>query len=94
MRHEPNMRLHVIATVCAITTAIIRHISTQRWAALIILIGLVWIVEALNTVAERLCDLYSKEYHPLIKHIKDMAAGAVLVASITSVIAGILILFF
>jgi diacylglycerol kinase len=41
--------------------------------------------ETLNTVIEALVDLCTEEYHPLAKAAKDMAAGAVLIASVASV---------
>jgi diacylglycerol kinase len=41
--------------------------------------------EALNTVVEALVDLYTEEFHPLAKIVKDVAAGAVLISSVAAV---------
>lgn len=83
---EPNARIHMLATVVVITGGVLKHLSPTQWIAIAIAIGLVWITEALNTTAEMLCDLYCKgEYNEKVKVIKDIAAGAVLIASITAI---------
>jgi len=51
-------------------------------------IGMVWVAELLNTAVERLADHITKDRHPEIEIIKDLAAGAVLVAAIVAIIAG------
>ena len=60
-------------------------------AVLAAVTGAVWITEMLNSCIERLIDFFYPEEHPQIKFIKDLAAGAVLVAAITAVVAGLLI---
>src|ERR1017187_10290892 len=83
LKQEPNARLHAIATIAAITAGVLRHISPMQWVAIIFAIGLVWITEALNTCIEKLCNLWCNDkWHPEVKVIKDIAAGAVLVAAI------------
>jgi diacylglycerol kinase len=92
VRLEPNAVLHTIATFAAIVLGFYRHISRGEWIALAIVITLVWLAEALNTCIEILCDLWCKgEYHPQVKIIKDIAAAAVLIASICAVITGAII---
>lgn len=91
---EPNVKLHAVATVAAIAAGIIKHISPGQWIAIVIAIAMVWITEALNTCIERLCDLYTTEYRPEIKIIKDIAAAAVLVAAIASVVIAVIVFFF
>jgi diacylglycerol kinase len=95
VRQEPNAKLHAVATVIAIAAGFIRHISAGQWTALIIAIGLVWITEALNTCIEMVCNiLCDNKFHPQVKIIKDIAAGAVLIAAGVSVVVGIVIFFF
>jgi Diacylglycerol kinase len=60
-------------------------------AAVLFCIGLVISLEMINSAIERYCDLVTTDFHPGIKVIKDVAAGAVLVASITSLIIGLII---
>jgi diacylglycerol kinase (ATP) len=52
----------------------------------------VWSAEALNTAFEFLADAASPGYHPLVKHAKDVAAGAVLIAAAGAAIIGLLVL--
>jgi hypothetical protein len=49
---------------------------------------LVWAAETFNTALEKLVDLVSPEYHPLAGKVKDIAAGAVLIVSLMSVVVG------
>jgi diacylglycerol kinase len=51
----------------------------------------VWVAEALNTAIEFLADAAVPDHHSLIKHAKDVAAGAVLLASITAAAVGALV---
>jgi diacylglycerol kinase len=92
---EPNAKLHAAAALIAVVAGIVRHISPAQWVVIIFAIGLVWITEALNTCIEKLCDYACKdEIHPAIKIIKDIAAGAVLIAAIVSLTAGTIVFLF
>ena len=51
-------------------------------------ISIVLICEMFNTALEAAVDLVTSKYHPLAKHAKDIAAGAVLVASLNAIIVG------
>jgi len=68
------------------------QISLVEWAVLLVCILVVLALEAVNSALEYLTDLVSPNYHPLAGKAKDMAAGAVLLASIGSVIIGLLLL--
>jgi len=94
-KQEPNARLHAIATIVAITVGIIKHINTMQWVAIVFAIGLVWITEAINTCIENLCNFCCEnKIHPEIKIIKDVAAGAVLVAALVSFSVGLAVFIF
>jgi diacylglycerol kinase (ATP) len=88
---EHNARIHLVATVAVIITAYFLRVSRAEAAALTLVTGLVWITELLNTAIERMADLITLERDPRIKFIKDLAAGAVLVAALTAVITGLFI---
>jgi diacylglycerol kinase (ATP) len=88
---EHNARIHLVATICVIVAALVLHVSAAEAAVLAIVTGVVWITELLNTCVERMMDFVYPEEHPQIKFIKDLAAGAVLVAAFTAVVAGLLI---
>ena len=88
---EHNARIHLVATVAVIIASCIFRVTLAEASALIIVTGLVWITELLNTCIERMADLITLEQNPHIKFIKDLAAGAVLVAAITAVVVGLII---
>lgn len=90
-REEHNALLHLMATATVVVLAIFFHVQGGELLALIIVTGIVWMAELFNTAIERLADLVSKEYHPGIGYLKDLAAAAVLIASVTAVITGIVI---
>jgi diacylglycerol kinase len=85
IRTQRNMRVHLAAAAAAVAAGLILRIGAADWAAVIGVIGLVLTAETLNTVVEALADLCTEEYHPLAKAAKDMAAGAVLIASAAAV---------
>jgi len=76
----------MILGVLAIIGGIIIKLDFYEWLAFIICIGLVISLEIVNSCLEKTCDLYSTEYDLRIKVIKDLASGAVLVASICALV--------
>lgn len=91
LRSEPNGRIHFVATVVVIIAGVWLHCSLQEWAILIIVMAMVWLTEMLNTCIEKTMDHITPEQHPGVKMIKDIAAGAVLIAAIAAAIVGLLI---
>lgn len=93
-KREPNAKLHAIATILAISAGIVRHITSGQWVAIVVAIALVWITEGINTCIEKLCDFVGEnKWHAEIKVIKDIAAGAVLIAAMASMVIGIIVFF-
>lgn len=88
---EHNARIHLAATVGVIAACILWKVSAGEAAVLAIVTGLVWVAEIMNTCVERLADLFLKEHHPEIKIVKDLAAGAVLIAAIVAVVVALFI---
>src|SRR6185436_1391991 len=88
---DHNIWLHFIATVVVIALAIVVKVSLVEAAFLAIAVGLVWVTELTNTCLEKMMDFVSKERHPDIKFIKDVSAGAVLVASATALVIGCIV---
>lgn len=83
---EPNAKIHLVATISVLALGWVHGLSSMQWGVLVFAIALVWVAEALNTCVEMLCDLWCKEqFHPKVKIIKDVAAGAVLIAAISAV---------
>jgi len=89
---QRNFRFHLVATVGVLGLGGFLHLSLQSWAILLLTIGSVLGAEIVNTAAETLVDLASPDYHPLAKQVKDLAAGAVLLVAMVSIMVGLLIL--
>ncbi|WP_332646929.1 diacylglycerol kinase family protein [Lysinibacillus sp. 54212] len=88
---EQNMRFHLVSMVVVIVAGLLTGLSITEWLILTLLMALVIGTEMVNTAIERVVDLASPEIHPLAKDAKDVAAGAVLVFAVCSVIIGLLI---
>lgn len=91
IRHEQNMKIHLGFTVVVLFLAYLLQIPKIHWLILLIVIGIVLALEALNTAIERTIDLITDEYHPLAKVAKDAAAASVFIFSIFAVIIGLVI---
>lgn len=88
LRSESNGRIHALATAAAIGLAAWLGCSAVEWALLALVIAMVWITEMLNTAIEKIMDYVQPEIHPKVKWIKDVSAGAVLVAAVAAVVVG------
>ncbi len=88
---QKNFRIQLFFLTAAISMGLLFHISELEWIALIMTSSLVLILETVNTSIERLVDYITQEYHPEAEKVKDTAAGAVLIASIMSVVIGLII---
>lgn len=92
LREERNARLHVISAVVVLLVSAWLGLTPIEWALIIACIALVFVGEMLNTVVELTVDLMMPEINPLAKHAKDVAAGAILIASLTAAVTGLLVL--
>lgn len=88
---EQNMRIHIISAIIVIIASILTGLTINEWLIIILVITLVIGAEMINTAIESVVNLASPEIHPLAKQAKDVAAGAVLVIALASVIIGLLI---
>lgn len=86
-----NVTLHLLATIAMVLLAAALGITAMEWIALVLLIALVHITEAINTAIETIVDLVSPQQHPLAGKAKDIAAGAVLMAALTAIAGGCII---
>lgn len=92
VRSQRHMRWHFIAAATVLLTALLLHVSALEFMLLAFAITLVLFAEVMNTAVEVVVDLVSPEFHPLAKRAKDVAAGAVLIASIGAAVMGYLAL--
>ncbi len=90
-RQEKNTRIHLFFALAAIICGFVFHVSLIEWCLLVISICSVFSAEALNSALERNVDLVTIEKKQLAKEAKDLAAGAVLILALMSVIIGLII---
>jgi diacylglycerol kinase (ATP) len=83
-----NAWIHIPAAIAACTLGWLMKITKMEWFAILFSIGIVIICEMFNTALESLTDLVSPDYNKLAERTKDIAAGAVLVASILALVIG------
>ena len=88
---ERNGRIQAVAAVVSIAAGFYFSISRIEWCIILGSVSLVISLELVNTAIERVCEMLSKEYHPMVKIIKDVAAGAVWWSALFVAIIGILI---
>jgi diacylglycerol kinase len=86
---QPNARIHAAATLVVVALGAWLRIDALEWALLATVIGLVFCAEALNTAIESLTDLVSPQWHALARDAKDVAAAAVLLASLAALAVGL-----
>jgi diacylglycerol kinase (ATP) len=92
VKTQRHMLVHLLAAVAVLIGALALRLTLSEFALLALAITLVLFAELVNTALEVVVDLVSPEYHPLARRAKDVAAGAVLVASVGAVIMGYLAL--
>jgi len=89
---QRNMRIHLVIAGVVTAVGIWLQLSAERWAIIVLTSALVLISEMTNTVIENLVDLVCPEYHPLARVVKDVMAGAVVLAAAVAVIVGLLVI--
>ncbi len=88
-REERNIRIHGLAVCAVVVLGLWLGIDLIRWALLALACGAVLAAELLNTALERLTDMVTSELCEEARQVKDMAAGAVLVAAMFAAAAGL-----
>ncbi|MDP3948282.1 MAG: diacylglycerol kinase family protein [bacterium] len=91
LKEEPNLKFHLVAALLVIFISFILNLSGPDWRIVIFLIGFVISVELTNTAIEAVVNAFTDKEHPGAKLAKDISAGAVLVAAITSAVVGIIV---
>lgn len=93
LKKERNMKFHACAAIIVLALSFLYRLSRTEFMIVCLTVGLVIICELFNTAVEMIMDIIVDVYHPKVKKIKDIAAGAVLVSAIISLIVGYLIFF-
>ena len=90
-RQEHSFRLQIVASVVVLFFAWYYPISSFELIIVFLLIGFILALEMMNSVFERIVDAFKPRIHPIVREVKDIMAGTVLILSITAFCIGILI---
>ena len=88
---QRNLKVQSVVAIITIGAGFYFRITAIEWCVILLVIGLVMGLEMVNSAIESLVDLVTRERKPLAGKVKDVAAGAVLFASIIAVVIGVLI---
>lgn len=91
LKTQHNSWIHLVVTGIVLAAGFMLQISSIEWCIVVLAIASVWITETVNTAMEFLTDLVSPEFHPIAGQVKDLAAAAVLIAALGSVIVGVIV---
>jgi len=86
-----NFRIHLVATVLATIAGFLLHISPVEWQWVMLCVTIVLVTEIFNTMIETLVDLVSPGFNEKAGRVKDMAAGAVVIAATFALVTGLII---
>lgn len=90
-RNEHNAWIHFIVMICTIIGGFYFKISNLEWVVVVLSIGIVLAAEAFNTAIEQISNYIQPEQNKKIEHIKDLAAGGVLITAIAAFTVGLII---
>lgn len=91
LKKERNMKIHFSAAIGVVIFAMFIGVGMEDILWIFLAIALVIMSEALNTFFEELLDLLNPNYNKTVKHMKDIAAGTVLTASVFSIIVAVMV---
>jgi diacylglycerol kinase (ATP) len=91
LRTQRNMRIHFVIAFGVLIAALVTGVGKVELIALLIAIAFVLITEMVNTAIEGAIDVATTSFDPMAKLAKDIAAGAVLIASVNAVAVGYLV---
>lgn len=93
IKTERNMLIHYIVAILVLFSSLFFDFNRMEFLILLFSVTLVIVLELMNTAIEKTVDMVTKEYHPLARLAKDIAAGAVLISAINALIVGYLLFF-
>lgn len=91
IQKERSMRIHIGILLLVTLCGIYFQISSLEWIICFLCFGSVLAAETFNTAIERIVDAVSPEFNPKYGEIKDIAAGAVFIAVIFTILVGLFI---
>jgi diacylglycerol kinase (ATP) len=91
LRTHRNLRIHFAAAIAVLVAALVIGVERMELVVLLISIAFVLVAEMINSAIEAAIDVATSSFDPLAKLAKDIAAGAVLIASINAIVVGYLV---
>jgi len=92
-RNEQSFRIQLIGAACIFVLLAVLPLATWEQVLLILLVAAVLVLEVINSIFERISDAMKPRLSPVVKEVKDMMAGAVLLTACTSVVVATMILW-
>ncbi|GAA4300101.1 diacylglycerol kinase family protein [Aestuariibaculum suncheonense] len=91
LQREASIKIQFVIALCVCAAGFFFNISSTEWILQLFAIGLVMSIEGINTAIEEIANFVHPEHHHKIGYIKDIAAGAVFIASVFASIVGLII---
>ena len=91
-RYQKNTRIQLLATLAVLLLAIWLEVSPNEWALIILATSMVWLAEFFNAAIEAAVNTAVSDFHPMARVAKDVAAASVLLAVLTSIAIGLIVL--
>lgn len=91
--HERNARLHLVTAIVVFIAGWQLRLNNRELAAIFFAVLLVFLAEIFNSAIEKMLDIIKPEHSLEVKLVKDMAAGAVLVATVGAFVLGVAIFY-
>jgi diacylglycerol kinase (ATP) len=91
LRTQRNMRIHFLIATGVLIAALVVGVGRLELVVLLMAISFVLIAEMINSALEAGIDVATTSFDPLAKLAKDIAAGAVLIATVNAVVVGYLV---
>lgn len=89
VKYERNARIHLLLALSALILGLVLDLTNAELAGVFFAVILVFLAEVVNTAIEKTLDLIDQNHNPQIMIVKDMAAGAVLVAALGAIVIGV-----
>ena len=90
-KNENNLRIQLVVYVVVLLLGLVFRLSAVSLAVIILVASIILALELVNTAIEVLSNAVSPEYNEELRHVKDIAAGSVMVVSIAAILIGLLL---
>lgn len=91
MSQEINFQIHTAIAVLVLAFAWYVQVTVLEFILLVFVIGMVLVMEIVNSAVERMLDLFKPRLHGYVKDIKDLLAAGVFIAAMVALIVGAII---